>query len=357
MKTKRTILAGRSKYLRDLRPIGLGANAEQLWPPGAQLTGLRYTFLRMETNLPSVGVFALLGLGLVFGLKHATEVDHVVAVSTIVSEHRNVWRSALVGALWGFGHTASLVVVGLLVLVFRVSIPLRVANWLEFGVALVIITLGVLAVGRVLRKRADVHLHRHSHDGQSHVHIHFHEHGTEHADLRSRPAKSHSHAIRQLGFKPILVGAMHGLAGSAALTLLVLTQSQIGTCRLALATSKVSLARDQATWIQTDTGWRNAWPGGISGVDSAGVDAESIRLVGLALLVGVWRWLDSGDVAHVWTNRIALRIERETADKSQLHAPDSGGRGEYRFRTLVCVRAVAGDRWPVTRQKAEGRRQ
>lgn len=226
MKTKRTILAGRSKYLRDLRPIGLGANAEQLWPPGAQLTGLRYTFLRMETNLPSVGVFALLGLGLVFGLKHATEVDHVVAVSTIVSEHRNVWRSALVGALWGFGHTASLVVVGLLVLVFRVSIPLRVANWLEFGVALVIITLGVLAVGRVLRKRADVHLHRHSHDGQSHVHIHFHEHGTEHADLRSRPAKSHSHAIRQLGFKPILVGAMHGLAGSAALTLLVLTQSQ-----------------------------------------------------------------------------------------------------------------------------------
>jgi ABC-type nickel/cobalt efflux system permease component RcnA len=180
----------------------------------------------METTLPSVGVFALLGLGLVFGLKHATEVDHVVAVSTIVSEHRNVWRSALVGALWGFGHTASLVVVGVLVLVFRVAIPLRVANWLEFGVALVIITLGVLAVGRVLRRRADVHVHRHSHDGESHVHIHFHEQGTEHADLRSRPAKSHSHAISQLGFKPLLVGAMHGLAGSAALTLLVLTQIQ-----------------------------------------------------------------------------------------------------------------------------------
>jgi hypothetical protein len=46
----------------------------------------------METSFTSVGVFALLGLGLVFGLKHATEVDHVVAVSTIVSEHRNVWR-------------------------------------------------------------------------------------------------------------------------------------------------------------------------------------------------------------------------------------------------------------------------
>src|SRR5580765_7271681 len=129
----------------------------------------------METSFTSAGVFALLGLGLVFGLKHATEVDHVVAVSTIVSEHRNVWRSTLVGALWGVGHTASLIIVGLLVLVFRIAIPLPVTHWLEFGVALMIITLGVLAVVRVLRSREDVHLHRHSHDGQSHVHIHFHE--------------------------------------------------------------------------------------------------------------------------------------------------------------------------------------
>ena len=186
----------------------------------------------METSFTSVGVFALLGLGFVFGLKHATEVDHVVAVSTIVSEHRNVMRSALVGGLWGAGHTASLIIVGLLVLVFRVAIPLPVANWLEFGVALMIIALGVLALTRVLRKRADVHLHRHlhrhSHDGQSHVHVHFHEHGTEHASATSpdSPTSSHSHAIARLGFKPLLVGAMHGLAGSAALTLLVLTQIQ-----------------------------------------------------------------------------------------------------------------------------------
>ena len=192
----------------------------------------------METSLTSVGAFALLGLGLVFGLKHATEVDHVVAVSAIVSEHRNVLRSALVGGLWGAGHTASLVVVGVLVLVFRVAIPPRVANWLEFGVALMIIALGVLAVTRVLRKRADVHLHRHSHDGQSHVHIHFHEAGTEHARAAVPDAPSaHSHAIARLGFKPLLVGAMHGLAGSAALTLLVLTQIQsvsLGLLYLAL---------------------------------------------------------------------------------------------------------------------------
>src|SRR5882672_4237364 len=134
----------------------------------------------METSFTAVGIFALLGLGLVFGLKHATEVDHVVAVSTIVSEHRNVLRSAIVGGLWGAGHTASLVIVGVLVLVFRVAVPLPVANWLEFGVALMIIGLGVVAMTRVLRKRSDVHLHRHSHDGQSHVHIHFHEQGNQH---------------------------------------------------------------------------------------------------------------------------------------------------------------------------------
>ena len=193
----------------------------------------------METSFTSVGIFALLALGLVFGLKHATEVDHVVAVSTIVSEHRGVLRSALVGGLWGLGHTASLIVVGVLVLVFRVAIPQSVATWLEFGVALMIIALGVLAVTRVLRRRADVHLHRHSHDGQSHVHVHFHERGTEHAKAvssHSSPA-SHSHAIARIGFKPLLVGAIHGLAGSAALTLLVLTQIEsitLGVFYLAL---------------------------------------------------------------------------------------------------------------------------
>jgi ABC-type nickel/cobalt efflux system permease component RcnA len=186
----------------------------------------------MDPSFTSVGVLALLGLGLVFGLKHATEVDHVVAVSTIVSEQRNVLRSALVGGLWGAGHTASLIVIGVLMLVFRVAIPPRVATWLEFGVALMIIALGLLAVLRVLRKRPDVHLHRHSHDGQSHVHIHFHEHGTEHRpattshQLSETKRSSHSHAISQVGFKPLLVGAMHGLAGSAALTLLVLAQIQ-----------------------------------------------------------------------------------------------------------------------------------
>lgn len=191
---------------------------------------IRYSFFSMETSFTAVETFALLGLGLVFGLKHALEVDHVVAVSAIVSEHRKVWRSALVGGLWGVGHTVSLFIVGVLVLIFRVAIPSPVANWLEFGVALMIIALGVLALARVSRRRSDVHLHRHVHDGHSHVHIHFHEPETQHAGEQIGPTRpessssSHSHAIARLGLKPLLVGAMHGLAGSAALTLLLLTQ-------------------------------------------------------------------------------------------------------------------------------------
>ena len=178
----------------------------------------------MEPSLTSAGVFALLGLGLVFGLKHATEVDHVVAVSTIVSEHRSVWRSTWVGTLWGVGHTAALLIVGVALLVFRLPMPLVIATWLEFGVALMIIGLGVLTIARVLGRRNDVHIHRHTHDGHSHVHIHFHEHGTEHGKQKPSTQAIHSHAISRVGLKPLLVGAMHGLAGSAGLTLLVLTQ-------------------------------------------------------------------------------------------------------------------------------------
>lgn len=171
--------------------------------------------------MTSLSAFALLGLGLVFGLKHATEADHIVAVSTIVSQQRSLLRSATVGALWGVGHTISLIVVGIIVLALRVAVPERLAHWLEFGVALMIIGLGTSALLRVYSgRRRDVHLHQHKHDGVSHIHLHFHEHETEHTGKVS----AHSHAVSRIGFKPLLIGAMHGLAGSAALTLLVLTQ-------------------------------------------------------------------------------------------------------------------------------------
>ncbi|MEO8435717.1 MAG: urease accessory protein UreH [Pyrinomonadaceae bacterium] len=175
----------------------------------------------MEASLTSAGVLALLGLGLIFGLKHATEVDHVVAVSTIVSQSRSLLRSAMVGALWGAGHTTSLLVTGAIVLLLRVTIPEKISNWLEFCVALMILGLGASALWRALRKGREVHVHKHSHDGVSHVHVHFHEPTARHGQGQS---STHTHAVSSVGIKPVLVGMMHGLAGSGALTLLVLTQ-------------------------------------------------------------------------------------------------------------------------------------
>ncbi len=175
----------------------------------------------MDPSLTSAGVLALLGLGLIFGLKHATEVDHVVAVSTIVSQNRNLLRSAMVGALWGAGHTIALLVTGVIVLLLRITIPENVSNWLEFCVALMILGLGANALWRALRKGREVHVHKHTHDGVSHVHIHFHEATTRHGESQS---STHTHAVSSIGIKPVLVGTLHGLAGSGALTLLVLTQ-------------------------------------------------------------------------------------------------------------------------------------
>ncbi|HEV8428878.1 MAG TPA: hypothetical protein VGQ41_13330 [Pyrinomonadaceae bacterium] len=163
----------------------------------------------------------VLSLGLVFGLKHATEVDHVVAISTIVSRHRNVFRSAIVGALWGVGHTASLLVIGAIVLSLRIAIPEMVSNWLELAVALMIIVLGVSALWRAARKNSEVHIHLHNHDGVAHTHVHFHESESRH---QPNSHTAHSHAVSRVGWKPVLIGMVHGLAGSGALTLLVLTQ-------------------------------------------------------------------------------------------------------------------------------------
>jgi len=183
---------------------------------------VRYSpYADMLENSGSLSLLAVLSIGLIFGLKHATEVDHVVAISTIVSRHKNVFRSAVVGALWGAGHTVSLLIVGVIVLLLRVAIPERVSGWLEFGVALMIIGLGVSALWRATRANDEVHVHQHSHNGLSHTHVHFHEHENKH---NPKTAAAHTHAVSRIGWKPVLVGMMHGLAGSGALTLLVLTQ-------------------------------------------------------------------------------------------------------------------------------------
>jgi ABC-type nickel/cobalt efflux system permease component RcnA len=212
--------------------IGAAIAYEALVQSGVNIASIPASFARglreLESRpLSSNGGLAVLALGLIFGLKHATEVDHVVAVSTIVSEHRNLRRAAFIGGLWGMGHTASLIVVGVFVLLLRIAIPEGLSSWLEFGVALMIIGLGINVFARSIFKRSDVHIHKHEHGSASHIHLHFHEQGSQKEGQNGdhdggKPP--HSHKVSRVGLKPLFVGAMHGLAGSGALTLLVLTQ-------------------------------------------------------------------------------------------------------------------------------------
>lgn len=157
---------------------------------------------------------ATLSLGFVLGIRHATEPDHVVAVSTIVSEHKNAWRSALVGALWGLGHSLALLVAGLVLLAIRCHITETLGACLETGVALMIVILGIGVLRRLLRDRT-IHIHAHEHGGHPHIHLHSHTHGHEHEH-------AHPHGATAWKLKPIMVGIMHGLAGSGALTIMVM---------------------------------------------------------------------------------------------------------------------------------------
>src|SRR3974377_1731811 len=100
-----------------------------------------------------------LALGLVLGLEHALDADHVVAVSTMVSQYRSLRRSSLVGIFWGLGHSATLFLVGLAVILFKVSIPDRVALAMEFAVGAVLAILGA----SVVKSYYKGHVHAHTH--------------------------------------------------------------------------------------------------------------------------------------------------------------------------------------------------
>jgi ABC-type nickel/cobalt efflux system permease component RcnA len=156
--------------------------------------------------------FALvLALGFVSGMRHALDPDHVVAVSTIVAEHKDIWRSSRLGAFWGFGHMVTLAAVGLLVLTFKLTIPDRLALGFELAVGVMLVILGLQVLVRFARDR--FHIHAHEHGGERHIHLHSHRHGPDH---------QHAHGWRP-EWRSLVIGMVHGMAGSAALTVLVLS--------------------------------------------------------------------------------------------------------------------------------------
>lgn len=166
-----------------------------------------------ELLLFSTSAAAVLGLGFLIGLKHATEADHLAAVSTIVTERKGLFNSAIVGGIWGLGHTISLLIVGSLVLLLDFRVSEQTERMLEFGVGVMLVLLG-LNVLRKLFQGGKLHFHAHEHGERVHAHPHLHE-----ADEKNAP---HTHHGFSFSPRALIVGMVHGLAGSAALMLLIL---------------------------------------------------------------------------------------------------------------------------------------
>lgn len=179
---------------------------------------------------------AVLALGFFLGLRHATDPDHVIAVSTIVSRHRNMRGAALIGAAWGVGHTLTILVVGGGIILLGWVIPPRLGLSLELSVGVMLVVLGVVTlVGAVRRAGGGPAPDEHGHAPHSHAHphgdyVHIHPHTHEPEAHPHRPDETPLARLdRRLGglgayrlFRPMVVGVVHGLAGSAAVALLVL---------------------------------------------------------------------------------------------------------------------------------------
>jgi ABC-type nickel/cobalt efflux system permease component RcnA len=182
----------------------------------------------------------ILSIGLVLGIRHATDPDHIIAVSTIVSRERSLLRATRIGALWGLGHTVTIVSVGAPLILFRWTISARLGMAMELAVAVMLIVLGVLSLADVRRDRSrPAHSHLHQHGDLIHRHSHGHaaaprEVSTHTVDPHDEPVHGHAEHATALGIvdrfggrlraysaiRPVIIGVVHG---SAAIALLVLT--------------------------------------------------------------------------------------------------------------------------------------
>jgi ABC-type nickel/cobalt efflux system permease component RcnA len=184
-----------------------------------------------------LSLLSIIAIGFVLGMRHATDPDHVIAITTIVTNQRKTSRAALIGAMWGVGHTVTILIVGTAIILFNLVIPVRLGLTMELSVGVMLILLGVwnltsfmrvLPAPSVISEAGDAVVHAHPHAHGEYVHSHAHAHDPE----------SHSHSSDQtplarldrtfgtadlyLLVRPLVVGIVHGLAGSAAVALLIL---------------------------------------------------------------------------------------------------------------------------------------
>jgi high-affinity nickel-transport protein len=170
-----------------------------------------------------ISLLSIIALGFFLGMRHATDPDHVIAVSTIVSRQRKISRSAMIGAFWGVGHTLTILLVGAGIVLFNLVIPPRLGLSMELSVGLMLIILGVMNVVSFFETIATT-----EEKTAKHAHSHGDILAEEHSHGPDRTALSFfDRTFGRLGLyqniRPLIVGVVHGLAGSAAVALLVLT--------------------------------------------------------------------------------------------------------------------------------------
>jgi ABC-type nickel/cobalt efflux system permease component RcnA len=183
-----------------------------------------------------ISFLSIIVVGFFLGMRHATDPDHVIAVTTIVSRQRNLLKAALTGIVWGIGHTLTIFVVGSAIILFDVVIPARIGLSMEFSVGLMLIVLGAMNIASFVRtartiapaqEESDV-IHSHAHSHGDYVHSHAHGHTPEaHSHSHQTPRTWLDRMFGRIGLyqqlRPLVVGIVHGLAGSAAVALLILT--------------------------------------------------------------------------------------------------------------------------------------
>jgi ABC-type nickel/cobalt efflux system permease component RcnA len=182
-------------------------------------------------------LFSIIVIGFFLGMRHATDPDHVIAVTTIVSQQRSTKRAALIGAFWGVGHTATIFAVGTAIILFNLVIPARLGLGMELSVGVMLIALGGWNLAAFLRsmpvaspvegEKPLIYSHAHHHGEHSHVHPHAHAGEAHHqaAEQMSGARLDEKFGVRTGLYpfvRPLVVGIVHGLAGSAAVALLIL---------------------------------------------------------------------------------------------------------------------------------------
>jgi len=161
---------------------------------------------------------SLLLIGLFIGMRHALEADHVAAVASLTSQKQSLAHTVKQGAVWGVGHTITLFLFGSVVIFMDTVMPADLVQGLEMAVGLMLVLLGADVLRRVIRDRIHFHSHRH---GNGHYHFHAHSHVGEPRTQHDAFSHTHQHP-RGFPLRALMVGMMHGMAGSAAVILLAL---------------------------------------------------------------------------------------------------------------------------------------